>query len=97
MKYLNRGTGPNKDKAIHLTHLESKTGHPAPLANRLGFAAGGKSSRAHVAGEHLAATPSAPSLPTSLSRGGDWLLERSGEGGRASRWWGNLAGWGGWL
>lgn len=42
---------------MHLTHLESKTGHPAPLANRLGFAAGGKSARAHVAGEHLTAAP----------------------------------------
>jgi len=84
-------------KTKYLTHLESKTGHPALPANHPGFAAGGKSARVHVAGEDLTAVPSAPSLPTSPSRGGDWLLESGGEGARTGRWWGSLAVWGEWL
>lgn len=54
-KKTKEAKGPKEDKAMSLTHLESTTGHPALFANRQDFAAGEKSTWAHVAREHFMA------------------------------------------
>lgn len=53
-KAVAKGAGPSRDKAMDWTHLERQGGRAGSVAEE----------GAHVAGERLAAAPSAPRLPT---------------------------------